>query len=110
MPTRLTCILIVEVLLDGAPTVVGVLADSVLEVIELGPDDVEPTPAFGTQVKVDFLLGVGKIGKRFVLLLDLDRVISADEKELARDVAVAATVPPQATAAEPAAAEPAAGA
>ncbi len=93
-PTRLTCILIVEVLLEGAPAVVGVLADSVQEVIELGPDDIEPTPAFGTQVKVDFLLGVGKIGKRFVLLLDLDRVISADEKELAREAAAGAVEPP----------------
>ncbi|HEX9402307.1 MAG TPA: chemotaxis protein CheW [Anaeromyxobacter sp.] len=88
-PTRLTCILIVEAQLDGAPTVVGVMSDSVQEVIELGPDDIEPTPAFGTQVRVDFLLGVGKIGKRFVLLLDLDRVISADEKEFAREVAAA---------------------
>jgi purine-binding chemotaxis protein CheW len=86
-PTRLTCILIVEVLLEGARTVVGVLADSVQEVVELGDADIEPTPAFGTQVKVDFLLGVGKIGKGFVLLLDLDRVISADEREFARDVA-----------------------
>lgn len=93
-PTRLTCILIVEALLEGAPAVVGVMADSVQEVIELGPDDVEPTPAFGTQVKVDFLLGVGKIGKRFVLLLDLDRVILADEKEFAREVASGAVEQP----------------
>ena len=85
--TRLTCILIVEAQVEGTPTVVGVLADSVQEVIELGKDDIEPTPAFGTQVKIDFLLGVGKMGKRFVLLLDLDRVISADEKEFAREVA-----------------------
>jgi purine-binding chemotaxis protein CheW len=96
--TRLTCILIVEALVEGTPTVVGVLADSVQEVIELGKDDIEPTPAFGTQVKVDFLLGVGKIGKRFVLLLDLDRVISADEKEFAREVA-AGGVPAEAPAA-----------
>jgi purine-binding chemotaxis protein CheW len=86
-PSRLTCILIVEALVDGAPTVVGVLADSVQEVIELTADDVEPTPAFGTQVKVDFLLGVGKLGKRFVLVLDLDRVISADEGDFAREIA-----------------------
>ncbi len=88
-PTRLTCILIVEAQLEGAATVVGVMADSVQEVIELGPNDIEPTPAFGTQVRVDFLVGVGKIGKRFVLLLDLDRVISADEKEFAREAAAA---------------------
>lgn len=91
-PTRFTCILIVEALLDGAPTVVGVLADSVQEVVELGDADVEPTPAFGTHVKVEFLLGVGKLGKRFVLLLDLDRVISADERAFAQVAAEAAEV------------------
>jgi purine-binding chemotaxis protein CheW len=111
-PSRLTCILIVEALLEGAPAVIGVMADSVQEVIELGQDDVEPTPAFGTQVKVDFLLGVGKIGKRFVLLIDLDRVISADEKEFAREVAAAPAAEPEAGAAPaqepPAAQEPAA--
>jgi purine-binding chemotaxis protein CheW len=107
-PSRLTCILIVEALLEGTPAVVGVMADSVQEVIELGADDVEPTPAFGTQVKVDFLLGVGKIGKRFVLLIDLDRVISADEKEFAREVASAPAEQVPEAAAKPA--EPAAGA
>lgn len=108
--TRLTCILIVEALLDGQPTVIGVMADAVREVIELGADDVEPPPAFGTQVRVDFLLGMGKAGKRFVLLLDLDRVISADEKEFAQavkdGVPAEAPVPPPAAAPE---AAPAAG-
>jgi purine-binding chemotaxis protein CheW len=105
-PTRLTCILIVEALVEGSPAVVGIVADSVQEVVELGPDDVEPTPAFGTQVKVDFLVGVGKIGKRFVLLLDLDRVISAGEGELSRDAgsgedgAPAGEAPPPAAAPE----------
>ncbi len=89
-PTRFTCILLVEALLEGTPTVVGLLADSVQEVIELGKEDVEPTPAFGTQVKVEFLLGVGKLGRRFVLLLDLDRVVSADEGAFAREVAALA--------------------
>jgi purine-binding chemotaxis protein CheW len=88
-PTRLTCILIVEALLDGAAAVVGVLADAVREVVELGPDDVEPPPPFGNHVSVDFLLGLGKMGKRFVLLLDIDRVISADEKEFAQGVTAA---------------------
>ena len=102
--TRLTCILIVEAVVEGAPTVVGVLADSVQEVIELGDGDIEATPSFGTQVKVDFLLGVGKIGKRFVLLLDLDRVISADEQAFAQDLAArAAQAPAEALPADPAA-------
>ncbi len=108
-PTRFTCILIVEALLDGAAAVVGVMADSVQEVIELGQGEIEPTPAFGTQVKVDFLLGVGKIGKRFVLLLDVDRVISADEKEFASETAAGAA-PPAPEAGARVAGEPAVGA
>ncbi len=86
--TRRTCILIVEVKLDGRPTVMGLMADSVREVIELSAQDIEPPPAFGSQVKVEHLLGMGKAGgKRFVLLLDVDRVVSADEKELAERTA-----------------------
>ena len=97
-PTRFTCILIVEAKVEGNSTVVGIMADSVQEVIELGRDDVEPPPAFGTHVKIDFLQGMGKLGKRFVLLLDLDRVISADEKAFAQDVAAAPAPVPAAEA------------
>jgi purine-binding chemotaxis protein CheW len=92
----------------------GIMSDAVREVIELGLDDVEPPPAFGTQVRVDFLLGMGKVGKRFVLLLDIDRVISADEKEFANavkdgvtDVPPAEAVPAPAPATAPTAATPA---
>jgi purine-binding chemotaxis protein CheW len=81
--SRRTCILIVEARLDGEPTVLGVLADSVSEVLELGDADIEPPPAFGTRVKLDYLTGMGKVDGRFVLLIDLDRVLSADEKDLA---------------------------
>ncbi len=81
--TSRTCVLVVETLFDGAAAVMGLLADAVSEVVDLGADDVEPMPSFGTHVKVDYLLGVGKVGKRFVLLLDIDRVLSADEQEMA---------------------------
>lgn len=95
-----TCILIVEARLDGEPSVLGILADSVSEVLELGDADIEPPPAFGTRVRVDYLAGMGKVDGRFVLLLDLDRVLSADEREL---VARIADEPP------PSAPEPGAG-
>ena len=61
----------------------GVMADAVSEVIELGEDDIEEPPAFGTRLKVDYLVGMGKVGRKFVLLLDIDKVLSADEHELA---------------------------
>lgn len=82
--TRITshsCILIVEASVGGAPTVVGVMADAVKEVLELGPEEIEPPPAFGTLVRLDFLVGMGKVGKGFVLLLDVDRVVSAEDGE-----------------------------
>jgi len=98
--TRRTCILVVEVALDGRPTVVGLLADAVCEVIELGPEDVEPPPPFGTRVDAEHLIGMGKQGgARFVQLLDLDRVVAANEQGLAGPAAEAP--PPAPPAASP---------
>jgi purine-binding chemotaxis protein CheW len=81
--TPRTCILIVEASLGGDRAVMGVLADAVIEVLELGEGDVEPPPPFGTGIRVDYLSGMAKLGKGFVMLLDVDRVLSADEKEVA---------------------------
>ncbi len=85
--TKRTCVLIVEASLEGERAVMGVLADAVREVLDLGPNDVEPPPTFGTQVRVEFITGMAKVGKGFVLLLDLDRVISAREKATAVELA-----------------------
>ena len=77
--TRRTCIVIVEVQLDGQDTAMGVLSDSVSQVVDLGPREIEPAPPFGTRVKVDFLTGMAKLGKQFALILDIDRVLSSGE-------------------------------
>jgi purine-binding chemotaxis protein CheW len=77
--TRRSCILLIEVDIAGEPTVMGVVADSVSQVVDLLADDIEPPPAFGTRVHVDYLLGVAKLGDRFALLLDIDRILSTDE-------------------------------
>jgi purine-binding chemotaxis protein CheW len=77
--TRWTCFVIVEALMDGERTALGLLADSVSEVLDLGPDDIEPPPSFGTRTPVDYLRGMGRQEQRFILLLDLDRLLSADE-------------------------------
>jgi len=57
----------------------GVLADSVSQVIDLSADEIEETPPFGTRVKTEYLLGMGALGKKFCLILDIDKVLSADE-------------------------------
>ena len=77
--TRNTCIVVVEVLLDNEPTVIGALADSVEEVIDLEPDQIEPAPRIGTQVHTDFIRGMGKRNTQFIMILDIDRVFSAEQ-------------------------------
>jgi len=81
--TKRTCIVVVELDLEGEQTVMGVMADSVSQVIDLGASDIEPPPAFGTRVHVDYLEGMGKAGKKFILLLDIDRLLSIGELQAA---------------------------
>src|SRR5258708_28534187 len=72
----------------------GVLADAVSQVIDLPASEVEPPPPFGTRVKVDCLIGMGRAGRKFVLLLDLDKLLSLDELEIASQEAGATAPPP----------------
>jgi purine-binding chemotaxis protein CheW len=81
--TGQTCILIVEASVGGRGIVVGVLADAVREVLELGAEEIESPPVFGAGVRLDFLVGLGRAGRGFVLVLDLDRVVAIGERELA---------------------------
>jgi purine-binding chemotaxis protein CheW len=74
-----TCIIIVEVTVDEETTVLGALADSVQEVLDLGPEQIEPAPRIGTRLNIEFILGMGKRDEGFVMILDVDRVFSADE-------------------------------
>jgi purine-binding chemotaxis protein CheW len=77
--TRNTCIVVVEVLLENESTVLGVLADSVEEVIDLEPDQIQPPPRLGTHIRTDFIKGMGKRDTQFVMILDIDRVFSAED-------------------------------
>jgi purine-binding chemotaxis protein CheW len=74
-----TCIVVVEVLLDGESTIIGALADSVEEVIDLEPGQIQPAPKIGTQIRTDFIQGMGKRDDQFIMILDIDRVFSTEE-------------------------------
>ncbi len=80
-----TCIIIVEVKLDGETTVLGALADSVQEVMDLEPDQIEPAPKIGTRLNTDFIKGMGKHDNKFIMILNIDKVFSADELALVQD-------------------------
>ena len=77
--TARTCIVMVEVEIDRARTVMGIIADSVSQVISLAEEDILPAPPFGTQVRIDFLHGMGKSGDKFVLVLNIDKVLGAED-------------------------------
>jgi len=79
--TKTTCIVIVEGQVGGQSSLMGVLADAVSQVMEIAAEDIREVPAFGTRIKVDYLQGMAQLGKKFVLLLDIDKVLSADEVE-----------------------------
>jgi purine-binding chemotaxis protein CheW len=82
--TRRTCIVIVEVTAqqEGGETehlTVGVMVDAVNEVLEISPADIEPAPSFGSNIPLDFIDGMGKVDGHFVIILDIDRVLSMEE-------------------------------
>lgn len=72
-----TCIIILEQ--DGRTQDMGVVVDSVNAVIDVDPSDIEPPPSFGTKIRVDFIQGMWKYQNRFVVVLDLTKVLSVEE-------------------------------
>ncbi|MGO9862784.1 MAG: chemotaxis protein CheW [Terriglobales bacterium] len=86
--TKTTCIVIVDGQVDGQNTLIGVMADAVSQVMDVAAGDLQEVPTFGTRIKVDYLQGMVQLGKKFVLLLDIDKVLSADEVQ---DLTAAAT-------------------
>jgi purine-binding chemotaxis protein CheW len=77
--SKFSCIVITEVSYDGEKLTLGVMTDSVSQVLDFAENQIETPPPFGTRVRIEFLLGMGRMGKKFCLILDIDRVLSADE-------------------------------
>jgi len=84
--TEDTCIIVVEVLIDGEPIVVGALADAVREVLEIRSDQIEPPPRLGTRLKTEFITGMGKIDEQFMILLNIDRIFNSEELVFVQDL------------------------
>lgn len=74
-----TCIVILETEWDGAPLEMGILVDAVNEVMDLYDQDVEAPPSFGARPGTRFILGMGKVADKFVIILDTDRLLSTEE-------------------------------
>jgi purine-binding chemotaxis protein CheW len=77
--TRRSCIVILEVEADEEKQDVGVVVDSVSEVLEIPTAEIEPAPSFGARIRADFISGMGKVDGKFVIILNAERVLSVDE-------------------------------
>jgi len=80
--TDRSCVIIVETNPAGAKIVMGIVADAVNQVIDMPAQEILPAPAFGTHIRLDFLRGMGKAGQKFVLILDIDKVLAAEDINL----------------------------
>lgn len=77
---RRTCIVIIEVDSgEGGTQDIGVMVDAVNEVLEIPASEIEPAPSFGANIRADFINGMGKVNDRFVIILDVDHVLSLEE-------------------------------
>jgi len=80
-----TCIVIMEIEVDGELIDMGALADSVQEVIDLDPAQIKPPPRLGTKLNTEFIQGMGKRDDKFLIILNIDKVLAVDELELIHD-------------------------
>jgi purine-binding chemotaxis protein CheW len=90
-PGKRTCIVIVELSLEGEAHTIGALVDAVNQVIEIPASEIEPAPSFGTKIRHDFILGMGKLNGRFVVLLEPTHVLSLEQVEAVRELAACPT-------------------
>lgn len=74
-----TCIVIFDAVREGERIELGLLVDAVSEVIDIAPDQIEPPPSFGSSVRREFIRGMGKVGTRFVIILDPDKAFDVND-------------------------------
>lgn len=77
--TRSTCVVILDLNTEAEHLSVGMLVESVSEVVEIPPQNIGPAPTFGAKIRTDFIEGMGKLEKGFVILLDIAKVLSMEE-------------------------------
>jgi len=85
--TDRTCIIVVQVPRGESMVTMGIIVDEVSEVLDVTADQIEPPPSFGASVSTEFILGIGKVGEKVVMLLDVGRILTGGEAALVEKVA-----------------------
>ncbi len=77
--TQETCIIVVNVSVNGSSILMGIIVDTVSEVLDIGENEIDPAPAFGSNIATDYILGMGKVKDAVKILLDIGKVLNAEE-------------------------------
>ena len=85
--TERTCIIVLEIVSAGRTVLMGILVDSVSEVLNIKAAEIEETPSFGTKLNTEFILGMARVGGGIKILLDIDTILSIEEVDTAESVA-----------------------
>lgn len=80
-----TCIIIIEITIGEEQTLLGIMADSVQEVMNLDSKEIQPPPKIGTRLKTEFIKGMGKKNDEFIIILECDKVFSSEELVVVQD-------------------------
>ena len=80
-----TCVIILEIDIDGSPSLLGALVDSVQAVVHLSEEDTNPPPKLANRLKLEYIEGMGRIDDDFIILLNLDSVFSEEELNLVNE-------------------------
>lgn len=85
--TERSCIIVLQVSHGQMHTTMGIIVDEVAEVVDVRADQIEATPSFGAGVDTGFILGIGKVGQKVVMLLDANQILSgAEEQEISAQI------------------------
>jgi purine-binding chemotaxis protein CheW len=77
--TEETCIIVVNVKMNENEVLMGIIVDTVSEVLDISADNIEEAPSFGGNVETEYILGMGKVKDGVKILLDIDKVLSSKE-------------------------------
>ena len=84
--TKRTCIVIIEAGAEDERQDIGMVVDSVSEVLDIPASEIEPAPSFGAKIRSDFISGMGKVGGKFVVMLSVNKVLSVEEMSMLSSV------------------------
>jgi purine-binding chemotaxis protein CheW len=85
--TERTCIIVVEIRSSSGVVPMGIVVDSVSEVLNIKAEDIEDAPSFGTRLNTDYILGMAKMGRGVKILLEIDKVLGSEEIEQLKQAA-----------------------